>query len=139
MANKKNLKAQDLFNQSTPFLGKTSSFHEAFPEIKKVVVEFTEIGDIPQWRYGGPKTKNGYDDCVTDSIGIAEYINCSNPKCYGGGFRLGNELRNMIYLKQNVSEGSVSCIGQEGTPKGRKIYGPCCNMFKFRIEIEFND
>jgi hypothetical protein len=124
----KRQKASDVFAETNFFLGEKVGFEAAFPQIEDLIVEVEEKGDgVPwdgkQYRYG--KTTGG------------EYVNCSNPRCYNGGFHLGGIIRSMISQKQTNLETSTICQGQEGSPKGRRIYQECMNYFKIKVSITY--
>ena len=122
-------KAQDIFNKSTPFLGKTDKFEEAFPGVKNVRVELVVDGEGVN-KYTNPTI-------YTRSNFPGEYINCVNPLCHGGGIGIAQQVRFMMDQKETYKEFSGSCRGNEGSPKGRRIYRPCCNFFKMKITVEY--
>ena len=119
-------KAQDVFNETNHFFGTKVTFAEAFPQVEECSVSVKESGDVePEW----------FEDRIERSPG--EYINCSNPRCYNGGFRVGMYIRDMVEKRETEREGSASCQGNEGSPKGRRISGPCMNLFKYKICIRY--
>ena len=129
------MKAQDVFNASNPFLGKKCSFDEAFPEIDTIRVEYTESGvGAYSTRYKG---NEAYQRVLGEKCHISEYINCSNPLCYNGGIHIGQVLREMVYNQETQKEDSKICQGNEGSPKGRKIYRKCYNYFQYKITISY--
>jgi len=133
MSKAKHMKASDVFNQSQPFLGKSNSFTKAFPKIEDIRVEIRERGEgIPSWRQ-----ENDISDIYTKINLPGEYVDCSNPRCYNGGFRLGQIIRFMAGQKQTEFQDTLPCQGYEGSPKGRKKYDDCPNMFKVKIKIEY--
>jgi hypothetical protein len=120
-------KARDVYNQSyNPFVGRTSKFSEAFPKIKNVRVTVEEL-DFGQHVRSYVYTESN----------LSEYIDCSNPRCYNGGFQIGDQLRFMTYSNEIEKEFEIDCQGYEGSPKGRRRYGPCDRSFKVRIELEY--
>jgi hypothetical protein len=127
MPRERRQKAQDVFRESKPIFGTTSSFEKAFPMVDELKVNVTEKGDGV---YGASSTR---------SLGkqAGEYVDCSNPLCYNGGFQLGAILRDMTYARETQWSGSRMCQGYEGSPKGRKNYGPCWNEFEIAIEITY--
>lgn len=126
----KHQKAQDVFNETTFVFSKKSPFNQAFPKIQSLNVKVVETGDL---NYGSSKT-HYYDE---NSAG--EYINCNNPRCYDGGFSLGEILRELIKKNESVFEGAKFCQGNEGSPKGRKIYQKCLNRFEIKAEIVYKE
>ncbi len=110
------------------FAGKTSDFGKAFPDIKDLEVKVTEEG---RGLLYGPRTGT-----YTRANFPGEYVNCSNTLCYNGGFSLGNLVRGMVYGREQEREWEyVFCQGHEGSPKGRRNYGPCPNGFNVKIKI----
>lgn len=125
-------KASDVFRETTYVFAEKVPFETAFPEIASVDVEFTETGH-GIWDAG--KRYRGYRAGSRDSLG--EYIDCSNSLCYNGGFSIGNILREMVRNKETRREFSALCQGNEGSPKGRRIYRKCLNFFKGIITIVY--
>jgi len=121
-------KAQDVFNETNFVFATKTTFEKAFPEIKNINVEVKETGN---GTYNSSRTSHYSKEY------IGEYVNCSNPACYNGGFRLGGIIREMVYKKETEREGSAMCQGNEGSPKGRKIYRKCWNDFSYKIQIEY--
>jgi hypothetical protein len=124
------MKAQDVFNASEPFLGKTASFEKAFPSVAELDVTVTEAGDD---LHGGSRTSRYRNSEVP------EYVNCLNPRCYNGGFHVGSAVHLMTYPRETEWSGERSCQGYEGSPKGRVNHGPCDHYFKVRIKVEYRD
>ncbi len=121
-------KAQDIFNETNFVFAKKTTFEKAFPQIKNIDVEVEETGN---GTYNSSRTSH-YSKTY-----ISEYVNCSNPMCYNGGFSLGSIIREMVYKKETEREGSTICQGNEGSPKGRRIYRKCLNHFSYKIQIEY--
>jgi len=131
MVERTHMKASDVFELAHTLLGKTSKFEEAFPGVADVKVYVEEDGD-GVWRYGRNVGKRSYN---RGSFG--EYINCSNPRCYNGGFRVAEQIRFMMGAKEEKQEMTFHCQGYEGSPKGRYKRGPCFNYFRVKIEITY--
>lgn len=127
----RHMKAQDVFNACTPFFGRKSTFAEAFPEIESLRVEVTEAGDGTGWMSPGPR--------VYTETTAGEFVNCSNPVCFNGGFRLGHILRDMVRSRKTEHTGTAICQGNEGSRKGRRIYRKCLNSFKYEIAVEYRE
>lgn len=122
------MKASDVFDKSHPAFGRKVSFVEAFPTIKKVTVNVVESD-----AYG--KERNS----LYTSEDMGEYIDCSNHKCYNGGFSIGDILRTMIREKKSDLETELSCRGYEGSPKGRRRYGSCDRFFRVKVHIDYKE
>jgi hypothetical protein len=124
----KRQKASDVFNDSNFFMARKSPFEEAFPGIDDIKVGVIESGDgVSEWN-----EKRFYTKEIA-----GEYINCSNTLCYNGGFSLGRIIRSMVYKKETEFKTSQMCQGNEGSPKGRRIYGKCCNFFNINVTIKY--
>jgi hypothetical protein len=124
-------KASDVFNETNYVFGKKVRFGEAFPEIEDLRVEVTEEGrDII-----GSSGKSIY----TKEYFPGEFINCSNSSCYNGGFSIGSILREMEKNKQTEFETRKGCQGNEGSPKGKRIYRKCLNSFQIKVSIKYRE
>lgn len=122
-------KASDLFRDSTPVIGSKGMLGDVYPEIKDITVEVHESGDgVDSWNKDRTYDKNYFP---------GEFVDCSNPSCYGGGFQLGSYLAQMVRERQTDLEDAKTCRGNEGSPKGRRIYRSCLNTFKFKIKIKY--
>ncbi|MDP2871864.1 MAG: hypothetical protein Q8P31_04925 [Bacillota bacterium] len=129
MARDRRQKATDVFAEARLWLGeKTNDFDRAFPHIADVRIEITQDGE-------GVRGWNRHEVLGKRSAG--EYYNCANPLCYNGGFCLGEILRFMEEQRQTERELDLRCQGYEGTPKGRKKYGPCFNRFHVKIQVAY--
>ena len=120
-------KASDVFNESNLMLGPKVGFDEAFPEIEDVTVEVKENGE----------GVHGSGSRIYRKGQFGEYIDCSNPLCYNGGFSIGSILREMVRNRQTELEESRKCQGYEGSPRGRCVYRDCWNSFEIRVSVKF--
>ena len=66
-----------------------------------------------------------------------EFVDCSNPACYGGGVSIGAVLRWMVATKRTTMSETQLCRGYEGS-KRRRI-GDCPHRFTVRVELEYRD
>jgi hypothetical protein len=122
-------KASDVFRERNFVFAKKVSFDEAFSEIEDLTVEVEESGHgISGWNRKSTYRKQYFP---------GEYIDCSNPLCYNGGFSIGSILRKMVRNKQTELETSKLCQGNEGSPRGRRIYRKCMNFFKIKVSIKY--
>ena len=112
---------------SVPFLGETSAFGEAFPEIESICIEYVETGEMPA-NTGERKGR------ITEKSRVPSRLPCSNKNCKDGGFNIEHELRMMVLQKLETSEGSLSCLGHE---KGRNNAALCSNFLKFKITARY--
>lgn len=136
MTYRKRQKASDVFRETDFLFGKTTSFSKAFPEILDISVKVLEdaygMGVVRReekyrWRYYSKSNPPG------------EFTDCSNPLCYNGGVAIGSIIRNMTFSRQTEYEETRMCQGHEGSPKGRKRYGPCDNSFRVKIALTYKD
>lgn len=132
MSIKDRKKANDIFTETEYPFGKKVSFKEAFPEIDDLIIDIKEIGCLGSLR--GLEVSKHYS---MDNL-PREYVNCSNPLCYDGGFSIGKILRNMVQSKEIEKEGSEICHGYEGSPKGKRNYRSCVNNFHYLIKLQYN-
>ena len=123
------MKASDVFKETRFVFARKVPFKEAFPEIKKLEIKAKESG------YGV------YEEFDTKYYNTehppGEFIDCSNPLCYNGGFSVGEILREMVREKKTHYEGLKVCQGYEGSPKGRRRYRSCINSWKVTIDLEY--
>lgn len=126
----KRKKAQDVFNDSEFLLGTKTTFRKTFPEIKVITVEIEETGE---------GVYHSYQPLHFDKKSIGEFINCSNPLCYNGGFRIGRIICDMVSEKETDKEDSAFCQGNQGSPQGRKTYKKCLNCFDYKIHIKYRE
>lgn len=129
---KRRKKASDLHREANYVFSRKVPFKEAFPEIKSVTVRTEESGYSPSGRYFDKPSFRVYDENT-----LGEYIDCSNPLCYGGGFSIGQILREMVSERHTHHEKTTFCKGYEGSPKGRRRYRSCVNHWKVIVDIEY--
>ncbi len=120
---------RDVFNESTPWLGTTPPFNEAFPTVAKLEVAVTEKSSAPGW----------LKDSAYGKHTAGDYVDCTNPACSDGGFRLGDILQMMTHARELEWSATESCQGHEGGPKGTSSYRPCDHWFEIAIEIAYKD
>lgn len=81
MTTNKRDKASDVFKSTNYVFSSKVSFSDAFPQIKNVRVEVEEDGEGV---YELSKKR------IYSKEDMGEFINCSNLRCYNGGFRIGS-------------------------------------------------
>jgi len=127
---KKRQSAQDIFHETNfLFKEKTTDFDKAIPGIAEIFVDVKETGDGVNYPPHSIRYTKGFLN--------REYLPCSNEQCYGGGLAIADIIREMVYDRKTILEGSARCIGKEGSPKGRRIYGSCYNEFEYKIQIKY--
>ncbi len=119
----------DVYRDFVPIFGKKVPFAEAYPQIENIKVEVEQRGQgVREWN------KNWVLNGIND---FRQYIDCSNPLCAKGGFALGEMVRDMVRNKDESFEQSKICIGNEGSPKGKRIYRKCMNYFTVKVAIQY--
>lgn len=108
-----------------PFIGTRVSFGSAYPAVERAYVRFTEtdFGTSPRER--------------VHNLADGPRAACSNPSCERGGYDF--EFQVMEMVRQGISTEAVemSCRGDEGTPKGRRIGRDCPMSIKGTITIQY--
>jgi hypothetical protein len=136
MSSKKTLKASDVFREGTPFIGRKVNFEQAYPEIEDIVVEIVETGDFEDVKFEDfHKLRNR--SIYTNKNLPGEFIDCSNPVCYNGGFRIGSVIHKMISEKLTEFQDESMCQGYEGSPKGKKRHKSCIHVFYYKVRIKY--
>jgi len=115
-------------DRSRSVFGSLKPFDEVFPDVEDAGVEYTERGE--------------FDDKVRalqsfHSIKHGGLIPCSNPLCRRGGFEIDEVLSAMRGSRQSEREGSLSCPGDEGSPKGRHSGKRCGNEIRYKLTVKY--
>jgi hypothetical protein len=122
-------KASDIFRESNFLFAKKASFAEAFPDVAAITVEVDEYGSGTKNYLSAPTRR------VYSSVG--EFVDCSNPHCYGGGISVGNLVREIVRKRKTEGETSGGCRGHEGSARGRRLSRPCINTFKVKVTLVY--
>lgn len=122
------MKASDVWRESKPVFTERVHFERAFPEIDEISVE------VGQSKYGN---RDSIKTSYYSKDNLEEYIDCTNPICYNGGIRIGKILRNIVKERHTYYEGNQLCQGNEGSPKGRRIYNICPQFFWITVDIKY--
>lgn len=130
--------AQDLLNEANLVFATKGTFEDAFPGIATIRIEYEETGQGVR-RFGTGGHEGAGKGILTDKKRIGQYLRCSNPLCYGGGYDIVSVVRDMVSKNEEEREGSGCCQGNEGSPKGQRIYRTCMNYFKYRITITYSE
>lgn len=128
MSNTKHEKISDHLARSAPFLAKrVDTFGEAYPTIAKLKVHIKEFSYSPKevstWSFNEENFRHSVD--------------CSNSRCFGGGFLVGRELHSLVQKRKETANGTSGCCGYEGSPKGRRRVRDCMHGFTYTFEIEY--
>lgn len=114
---------------TNPFFGTVTTFGKAYPEVESLKFTGTETGDL----------RNGdWEQNISCSeSSLPETIPCGNPRCQQGGYSLRAILITITHSRDAEFDGSMSCKGHEGTPKGRRKGNSCCNRLKYKLEVKY--
>lgn len=115
----------NLRERGTPFIGTLTSFASAYPTVERALVRFTEtdFGQSPRERVHN----------LSDGPRAA----CSNPRCERGGYDFEFQVMEMVRQGIETEVVEISCRGDEGTPKGRRIGRDCLMSMKGTITIQY--
>lgn len=127
MASARTKKASDVWRESYHPFHRAISFGEAFPTIESLIVEVHETDGCSQNR-----------STFLDEFTAEEFLDCGNPRCYRGGFRLGRILRRMVTSGEAEWAGTAFCRGHEGSPNGKRLDRPCDRHLSIKIKIKFH-
>lgn len=126
-------KASDVFNATDWLLGPPVSFAKAFPRIATLRVRSKSSG-----YYHTPRVGIVDDGArIHTETSAGEYIDCRNPLCWNGGFRLGEQLRFMEQAGDTHREWTATCQGWEGSPKGRRRDRPCDEYWTVVVDVTY--
>ena len=67
---------------------------------------------------------------------IREFVVCHNPLCQGGGFSLGDVIRELVHSRQEDFIGTNFCIGQEEIVGGTQS---CRTRFEITAHLRFRN
>lgn len=127
---------QDVINSKAHFLDPAPMrFEDAFPMVASIRIAYKESGmGVSVFEQDDAE---GFAHHITNKVYVPEYIRCSNGLCVHGGYRIAEKIREMVNNKETASSGSIICCGNEGSPKGRRIYRKCYNFIKYKVEIAY--
>ncbi|MGP9799001.1 hypothetical protein ACT3UJ_16780 [Halomonas sp. 86] len=117
-------KASDVFNEKDYVFGSKGNFKDAFPEVQEMSIHVIELESLI-WM------KEQTTHYLTAKYPGGEYIDCTNPSCDGGGFSMGNVLREAVNSKEKEIVKSITCQGSETT--GRR----CMHVFKVSGSVKY--
>ena len=102
-------------------------FEEAFPTVEDLQLEVQQkmTGDA------------GGSAITFDRSTVRSFVACRNPVCVRGGVDIGAMIQEMARKRETQRKFSELCKGNEGSPKGRKIYRKCLNHFTVAIFIRY--
>ena len=108
------------------------SFEQAFPTIEEVEVEVEEKGR-------GRGSWGSWMKVYKRPHWPDEHLLCHNSLCVKGGFPIWKILGKMVSQRKTDARGSELCQGYEGSPMGRRRYGPCPNIFMHTIRLRYKE
>jgi hypothetical protein len=129
-------------DRSRRVFGQLRSFDEVFPTIEDADVEYTETGSFPVNkpprarpilnREFKPEPRRRFH-----SVKHGGLLPCSNPSCRRRGYEIDLVLSEMRHAGETVKEGSLSCPGDEGSPKGKRIGNECPNSVRYKLTVKY--
>jgi hypothetical protein len=126
MPRRRRLQASDMFEQSSPLFGPKVPFAEAYSAIEGLSIEIEETdGHITPRRI-----------IFTQQSPPSQYVDCSNRRCYDGGFEIGRIIGDMYHQRETYSEGVKRCQGHEGGIRD-SIKTPCDCMFRYKVSVTY--
>lgn len=118
-----------------PFRGAAFPLSETLAKVETLRVEVRPtVKGRPIISFGNHEWIELYNEKT-----IVEILNCRNPSCYGGGLDLANLLWNVVNKKKAEDETSISCAGEERSPKGRRYHRPCDTRFSVKINVTYKE
>ncbi|MGA7986955.1 MAG: hypothetical protein WCB51_00995 [Candidatus Dormiibacterota bacterium] len=116
-------KADAVFSKSQLAVATKASFSEAFPSVRRARIEVAETF-----------YRRTVIHHLTE-VNAREFVDCSNPACYGGGVSIGAILRWMVATRRSDATDTQLCGGYEGS-KRRRVRD-CPHRFTVRAELEY--
>lgn len=91
---------------------------------------------ISVWEKG--RSASPFELRIQHRDAVREYVDCNNPLCKGGGFSLGNVLRDLVNGRQTEFIGTSFCTGQETPhPEVPEPVRSCRNRFEIQARLQF--
>ncbi len=118
-------KAGGIFRTSQLVFATLATFSEAFPSVERADIEVTEL-------VSGKSVSHRFTE-----TNAREFVDCSNPACFGGGVSVGAVLREMIVEQSSKATQSHMCRGYEGSQRRR--VGDCPHVFRVHASIEYRE
>lgn len=116
-------------DRSRRVFGSLRPFDDVFPDVANADVQYTESGQFqPRVGASGPHFH---------SIRHGGLIPCANPLCRRGGYEIDQVLSDMRRLRETERKGVLSCPGDEGSPKGRRIGRRCGNKIEYTLTVKY--
>jgi hypothetical protein len=138
MTPQKNMKASDVYHETEHFFASKASFEKAFPQIEQISIEVVETEGFEHVDFDAfDKIRNRH--IYTNESLPGEFIDCKNPECRKGGLSIDGVFHKMISEKLTEFQGTESCQGYEGSPKGRKRHRDCRHQFHYKVKIKYRE
>jgi hypothetical protein len=127
-------------DRSRRVFGSLKPFDDVFPDIEGADVEYTETGEFAMkartWLYHR-SAEDEQPQTHYHSVRHGGLIRCSNPLCRRGGYEIDAVLAEMKRLGETERSGSLSCPGDEGSPKGRRRGDRCRNQIQYTLTVRY--
>jgi hypothetical protein len=107
---------------------KLGPFEEAFPTLEEATVEFTEYDFLQEVRRGTWRVS-----------GDGGLMPCGNTFCRRGGYELDREIHEIVRLDSLEKEVRLDCLGDEGSPKGRRRGRRCQRHIEAKIRLQYKN
>jgi len=118
-------KAGDIFGRSQLVFTTQATFSEAFPSVERADIDVTEVA----------RGRSGSQSFTEKNA--REFVDCSNPACFGGGVSVGAVLRDMIVARSTQASERQMCRGYVGSRRRRA--GDCPHVFTVRASVEYRE
>jgi hypothetical protein len=112
-----------VFSKSKLAVATKASFSEAFPSVRRARIEVEETF----------YRRTVIHHLTEEDAG--EFVDCSNPACYGGGVSIGAVLRWMVATKRSEMAEAQLCRGYEGSKRRRAR--DCPHSFTVRVVLDY--
>lgn len=116
-------------------------FNDVFPNVEAANVNYTESGEFETKRSRVSRHYQPYREEPEPRFHSIKHegmqIRCSNPRCRRGGYEFNFILSEMTRSKEAERRGSISCGGDEGSPKGLHRRSPCGNQIQYTVLVKY--
>ena len=125
LGRRRNQKAGDIFRKSQLVIVTQATFADAFPSVERADIDVTEVGH-------GTSVARRFVE-----TNAREFVDCTNPACFGGGVSVGAVLREMVVAQSTDATQTHLCRGYEGSRRRR--VGDCPHVFRVNVRIEYRE
>jgi hypothetical protein len=119
----------EVFEERNFIFGCKHFFDDVFPEVDSILVTVCETGR---------GVNDGANRRSYNRNNLGEFIDCSNPDCYNGGFSLDLIIGWMVDKRESHRDLHELCQGYERTPEENLFYRRCTNSFRISVDIQYS-